>query len=490
MAVTDRKIQVLIADDDGAIRTVLNQAFTRAGYDVKTANNGAVLWEWIANGEGDLVITDVMMPGESAIDFLPRIQRSRPELPVIAMSAQNTFLTAIKVTEAGAFDYLPKPFDLSELLELAKRALAQKQAAQEEPSDKIDEGISLVGRSQAMQEVYRVLAKTIQSDLSVLITGESGTGKNITAKALHDYGARKSAPYVEVNLATIAPDMMEAELFGYQKDVFSWAEKDGQGKFDESEGGTLYLDEIADMSMAAQMRLLQVLQTGQYSKVGQLEPIKCNVRLIASTHRDLKQLIELGKFREDLYYRLNVVSLRLPPLRERREDIPDLVQHFIKLNHFDMAHPLVIVKAAQERLMRYSWPGNIRELENFIQRLAVMHTGEAVTLDVVENEFSNLNSDSSKNGRNLENDTQTIRDLKSSFENYLQHYFKNYDGALPPPGLYHRMLPEFEAPLLSIALEVCGGNQIKAANLLGLNRNTLRKKIRDLNLQIVKSYKN
>ena len=315
---------ILLADDDAAIRTVLNQALSRAGYEVRSTGNAATLWRWVAQGEGDLIITDVVMPDENAFDLLPRIKRVRPELPIIVMSAQNTFMTAIRASERGAYEYLPKPFDLKELVAIVGRALSRPRDAAMPNGPLEGEDIPLVGRSPAMQEIYRALARLMPTDLTVMITGESGTGKELVARALHDYGKRRSGPFVAVNMAAIPRELIESELFGHEKGAFTGAMARSVGRFEQAEGGTLFLDEIGDMPMEAQTRLLRVLQQGEYTTVGGRVPIKTNVRIIAATNKDLRISIQQGLFREDLFFRLNVVPLRLPPLRERSEDIPDL----------------------------------------------------------------------------------------------------------------------------------------------------------------------
>src|SRR5467141_1695288 len=323
---------ILIADDDAAIRTVLNQALSRAGYEVRSTGNAATLWRWVSQGEGDLIITDVVMPDENAFDLLPRIKKLRPDLPIIVMSAQNTFMTAIRASERGAYEYLPKPFDLKELITIVGRALAEpkdRPAAATGKAEEID--IPLIGRSPAMQEIYRVLARLMQTDLTVMISGESGTGKELVAHALHDYGKRRSGPFVAINMAAIPRELIESELFGHEKGAFTGANTRNAGRFEQAEGGTLFLDEIGDMPMEAQTRLLRVLQQGEYNAVGGRQPIRVDVRIIAATPRDLPQLIRQGQFRDDLFYRLNVAPIRLPPLRERSSDIPALVRHFTAL---------------------------------------------------------------------------------------------------------------------------------------------------------------
>src|SRR6476619_5601255 len=378
---------ILIADDDAAIRTVLNQALSRAGYEVRTTGTAAGLWRWVQSGDGDLVITDVVMPDENAFELLPKIKKLRPELPIIVMSAQNTFMTAIKASERGAYDYLPKPFDLKELVAIVGRAMNEPKGKRPEPHEEI-EGMPLVGRSPAMQEIYRALARLMQTDLTVMITGESGTGKELVARALHDYGKRRKGPFVAVNMAAIPRDLIESELFGHEKGAFTGAQARSAGRFEQAEGGTLFLDEIGDMPMEAQTRLLRVLQQGEYTTVGGRTAIKTDVRIIAATNKDLRILINQGMFREDLFFRLNVVPLRLPPLRERAEDVPDLIRHFFSLAEKDGLPRKHIDQAAQERLKKYQWPGNVRELENLARRLAALYPHEIITLAVVEAELT------------------------------------------------------------------------------------------------------
>jgi two-component system nitrogen regulation response regulator GlnG len=471
---------ILVADDDAAIRTVLNQALSRAGYTVRLTSNATTLWRWVSSGDGDLVVTDVMMPDENAFDVLPRIKKLRPDLPVIVMSAQNTFMTAIRASEKGAYEYLPKPFDLKELTSIVGRALSEPKRARIEQPEDAGENIPLIGRSPAMQEIYRVLARLMQTDLSVMINGESGTGKELVARALHDYGKRRNGPFVAINMAAIPRDLIEAELFGHEKGAFTGAQQRSAGRFEQADGGTLFLDEIGDMPMEAQTRLLRVLQQGEYTTVGGRVPIRTDVRIVAATNKDLRQLINQGLFREDLYYRLNVVPIRLPPLRERIEDIPDLVRHFFTLAEKEGLPAKQIEAAAIDRLRRYRWPGNVRELENLVRRLSALYPQDVISAALIEQELSQPSP-------SVEEEESGQVDLSGSVERFLNTYFQAFGDALPPPGLYHRILREVEYPLIGAALAATRGNQIKAAELLGVNRNTLRKKIRDLDVQVIRS---
>ena len=380
---------ILVADDDKAIRTVLNQALSRLGYVVKSTGTASNLWQWIEDGIGDLVITDVVMPDDNGLDLLPRIKAARPNLKIIVMSARNTLMTAVQANERGAFEYLPKPFDLEVLKLVVWKALNSENEnkqikrfkdAREEETDTLP----LIGRSAAMQEIYRVMARLMGTELTVTISGESGTGKELIARALHDYGKRRDGTFVAINMAAIPKELIESELFGHEKGAFTGATARSSGKFEEAQGGTLFLDEIGDMPTEAQTRLLRVLQEGEYSTVGGSRTIKADVRIITATHRDLRQLIRQGLFREDLYYRLNVVPLRIPALRERKEDISDLVSHFcLQAAEGGLAHK-VIDRDGMSLLQEYSWPGNVRELENLIKRLSVLYAEQSISRETIE----------------------------------------------------------------------------------------------------------
>ncbi|MEQ1864368.1 MAG: nitrogen regulation protein NR(I) [Micropepsaceae bacterium] len=474
---------IIVADDDAAIRTVLNQALGRAGYLVRTTGNAATLWRWASAGEGDLVITDVIMPDENAFELLPRLKKLRPDLPIIVMSAQNTLMTAITAAERGAYEYLPKPFDLNELTGLVKRALQAKGEKRKSASNRVhEEELPLIGRSAAMQDIYRVIARLMQTDLTVMISGESGTGKELVAKALHDYGKRRNGPFVAANMAAIPRELIEAELFGREPGDSGGVGRSA-GKFEQAEGGTLFLDEIGDMPIEAQTQLLRVLQQGEYTPLGGRQPIKANARIIAATHRDLRQLIHQGLFREDLFFRLNVVPMRLPPLRERLEDIPDLVRHFLSQAERQGMASKSIDDAAFEAMKRHRWPGNVRELENLVRRLGALYTESSITVEIVESE---LREPPSATGQS---DSETGQALSAVVEKFLARQFAELNGRLPLPGLYDRILREVERPLISMCLGATRGNQIKAAEVLGVNRNTLRAKIRSLDIPVLRGFK-
>lgn len=473
---------ILIADDDTAIRTVLNQALARAGFAPRATGNAATLWRWVSQGEGDVVITDVVMPDENAFDLIPRMKKLRPDLPIIVMSAQNTLMTALTAAEKGAFEYLPKPFDLNEVVAVVSRALSEPgRKRQTTATERESDELPLIGRSLPMQDIYRVLARLTQSDLTVMINGESGTGKELVARVLHDYGKRRHGPFVAINMAAIPRELIESELFGHEKGAFTGAQTRTPGRFEQAEGGTLFLDEIGDMPLEAQTRLLRVLQQGEYTTVGGRTPIKTNVRIIAATHRDLKTQIQQGLFREDLFYRLNVVPIRLPPLRERLEDVGDLVRHFLRQAAREGLGQKSIESGAIERLKAHPWPGNVRELENVVRRLVALYTQDTLTAQIVEQELAGSAVAPPIGGQ------AESGDLGEAVERYLSRYFSSFGNDLPPPGLYDRVIRDVEKPLLSAALAATRGNQIRAAELLGLNRNTLRARIRDLNIRVFRT---
>jgi two-component system nitrogen regulation response regulator GlnG len=474
---------VLVADDDRSIRTVLTQALGRSGYQVRSTSNAATLWRWVEDGEGDLVITDVVMPDENGLDLIPRIRRVRPELRIIVMSAQSTLMTAVKAAQRGAFEYLPKPFDLKELLAVVGRALEVRPSVAPAPAEPRDaeEKLPLIGRSPAMQEIYRTVARLVTADLTVMINGESGTGKELVARALHDYGKRRAGPFVAINMAAIPRELIESELFGHERGAFTGATNRNQGRFEQASGGSLFLDEIGDMPPEAQTRLLRVLQEGEFTTVGGRQPIRANVRIIAATHRDLRQAIRQGQFREDLFYRLNVVPIRLPPLRERAEDIPLLARHFLDRAHGSGLDAKLLDQGAVDALRAYRWPGNVRELENVMRRLAALYPQETITAEVINAELVETAYPGAEPA--LEPGAEP---LSRAVERHIRQFLAAHKDGLMPSDIYERVLAEVERPLIQMTLAMTRGNQIKAASMLGLNRNTLRKKIRDLEIPVVR----
>jgi len=477
---------VLIADDDRSIRTVLTQALGRSGYQVRSTGNASTLWRWVEDGEGDLVITDVVMPDENGLDLIPRIKRIRPDLRIVVMSAQSTLITAVKATQRGAFEYLPKPFDLRELLAVVGRALAQPAEpvlTASEPKD-TEERLPLIGRSPSMQEIYRTIARLTTADLTVMINGESGTGKELVARALHDYGKRRGGPFVAINMAAIPRELIESELFGHERGAFTGATNRSQGRFEQANGGTLFLDEIGDMPPEAQTRLLRVLQEGEFTSVGGRQPIKANVRIIAATHRDLRNAIRQGLFREDLFYRLNVVPIRLPPLRERLEDIPLLARHFLDKAKDDGLPAKSLDQSAVDRLKQHGWPGNVRELENLMHRLAALCPEEVVGADIISAELSEPVQ--SQMAASVDAQSNGPETLSSAVERHIKDFLASHNHGAGITDVYDKIIAEVERPLIRLTLAATRGNQIKAASMLGLNRNTLRKKIRDLEIPVVR----
>ncbi len=477
---------VLIADDDRSIRTVLTQALGRAGYQVRTTGNAATLFRWVEDGEGDLVITDVVMPDENGLDLIPRIKKIRPDMRVIVMSAQSTLMTAVKATQRGAFEYLPKPFDLQELISVVARALLvpSEQAIIAPEARDADERLPLIGRSASMQEIYRTIARLTTADLTVMINGESGTGKELVARALHDYGKRRAGAFVAVNMAAIPRELIESELFGHERGAFTGATNRTQGRFEQASGGTLFLDEIGDMPPEAQTRLLRVLQEGEFTSVGGRVPIKANVRIIAATHRDLRNAIRLGQFREDLFYRLNVVPIRLPPLRERSEDIPLLARHFLERAREDGLPMKLLDQSAIDRMKQHAWQGNVRELENLMRRLAALCPEETVTAGIIAAELDEASPPPAPS------DEQPVRGepetMSRAVERHIRDFLAAHDDGMAITGVYDKIIAQVERPLIRLTLAATRGNQIKAAAMLGLNRNTLRKKIRDLEIPVIR----
>ncbi len=451
---------VLVADDDRTIRTVLTQALTRAGCKVHATSSLVTLMRWVDEGKGDLVISDVVMPDGNGLDQLPQISKARPGLPVIVISAQNTIMTAIQAAEADAYDYLPKPFDLPDLMKRAARALEVKRrapvtrapdiAATEQGGD-----LPLVGRTSVMQALYRLVARVMNTQLPVLITGESGTGKSLIARAVHDFSDRRSLPFVVVSAADL-------EGMDGPSSVLSRAK-----------GGSILFDEVSDLSEQAQGRIVRMLDS-----LGDNAP-----RIMATSQSDLMVRMEDGHFREDLFYRLGGVTVDVPSLRERVDDIPLLAEHFLARAERDGAPVRRFGDAALELVRAYSWPGNVRQLENAVRRLVFTAAEDEITRAEVELVLGNQPAiEPLRSGGEGEK-------LSASVGKHLRRYFDLHGGVLPPPGLYNRVLKEVEGPLIEIALDATGGNQAKCADLLGINRNTLRKKITDLDIRVTRRRK-
>jgi two-component system nitrogen regulation response regulator GlnG len=468
--------RILVVDDDAAIRTVMRESLRRAGYVVELADTLATARARIASFAPDVLVTDVMLPDGNGLEQLPAMIALRPGMPAIVLSAQNTLATAVRATEQGAFDYLPKPFDLAELGRSVEAALAITRGGGDVPAAAgTADGLPLIGRSPAMQDVYRTIARVVANDLTVLVLGESGTGKELVAQAIHDLGPRAARPFVAINMAAIPRDLIESELFGHERGAFTGAAQRNVGRFEQAQGGTLFLDEIGDMPIDAQTRLLRVLQAGAFTTVGGTRQIVADVRVIAATHKDLAVLIADGRFREDLYYRLNVVPVRLPPLRQRGSDVIELARHFLDRAASDGLPRKRLAEAAEQRLLRHDWPGNVRELENVMRRVAVLARGDIILPDLLDHELGG--------GAGAEAIVPDDDDLAALIDRWMGQWFAQARGATTLDDLYDRMLPAFEGPLLRHVLLVARGNQVQAARMLGINRNTLRKKLISLGIE-------
>ena len=470
---------ILLADDDNAIRLVAGRALENAGYTLRVEESIAGLEAALDDPGFSVLITDVAFPDGDALERLPAIRSKRPDLVIILMSARSTLLTAVKAQERGVYSYLPKPFPLDDLVAAAEGAfkLAKSHSdSAERPSVSMADADQspLIGRSPAMQDIFRSIARLVHTDLSVMITGESGTGKEVVARALHDLGDRHDGDFIAINMAAIPHDLIESELFGHEKGAFTGADRTHEGRFAQARGGTLFLDEIGDMPPEAQTRLLRVLQDGEYTRVGGRDLIRTDARIIAATHKNLPALIEKGQFREDLYYRLNVVPLNLPPLRERAEDIPDFCAHFL---HRASSSGMPVKKFTDDAiaaLSGHSWPGNVRELENLIWRLVVLVDDAVIDIDHILPFLHDGPPQSHEAGASLHADARR----------HIERYFSTHGDAVPPAGVYARIMTEVEKPLIEETLKMTKGNQLRAADILGLNRNTLRKKIRDLDIRL------
>ena len=459
---------ILVADDDRTIRAVLTQALTRAGCKVRATGSIETLWRWIDEGDGDVVISDVNLPDGDGLEMLPAIKRKRKDLPVIIISAQNTVITAIKASELGAYDYLPKPFDLKKLLSKVNKALSNQGTNNNiiQQDGAVDQELPLIGSSPLMQDVYRFLARVLHTDLSTIITGESGTGKDLLAHTMHDLGPRAPMDFVRINISSSNIDKIEGTLIGGKEDL---------NISPASKSSTIYFDEISEMSDETQLQLLDLLRSDAV--------ISKNYRFISSSRLSLQNLISQGIIREDLFYRLNVVNINLPPLRDRVGDIPDLTKHFLQQSALSGMPKKVISTKAIQLLQNAPWAGNIRELENFINSLVVLISDEEIAPIHIE---ENLNLIPSVNSNELDSDNGK---LSSSVEKHIKRYFDLHGDSLPPPGLYNRILKEIELPLIALSLSATRGNQIKTSELLGINRNTLRKKIKDLDIVVTRSKK-
>ena len=464
--------RILVVDDDAAIRTVVAQALRRAGHDVVAVETLAAADRELATAPPDVLVTDVVLPDGDGLEHLAVVAERYPALPAIVLSARNTLTTAVRATEAGAYDYLPKPFDLDALVKAVAGALARGGTAPAPAMDE-DAALPLIGRSAAMQDVYRVIARVVATDLTVLISGESGTGKELVARAIHDLGRRRAQPFVAINMAAIPRELIEAELFGYERGAFTGATQRTAGRFEQAAGGTLFLDEIGDMPLDAQTRLLRVLQQGEFTTVGGVRPVRADVRVVAATNRDLAVQVASGAFREDLFYRLAVVPVRLPALRERHGDVPVLARHFLDLAAEEGLPRRQLAADAFGVLIAHDWPGNVRELENLIRRLAVLARDEVIDAAGVREALGAV----PETGGAATGVADAIRAL-------LDRIAIAEPARLDDGTLYDRVIAEVERALIETMLARHGGNQLRAAKALGLNRNTLRKRLDSLGLPV------
>ncbi|MFC3174322.1 sigma-54-dependent transcriptional regulator [Novosphingobium bradum] len=463
-------MSILLVEDDASIAIVITAALEAEGFGVTCCDSVAERDRLLAGHAYEALVTDVMLTDGDGIESLPAVRALHPDMPVIILSAQNTLDTAVRASDTGAFEYFPKPFDIDELARTVRQAVGSSAAGRAEGlDDGGNDGLPLVGRSAPMQAVFRMITRVLRNDLTVLILGESGTGKELVAEAIHQLGQRRTGPFVAVNTAAIPAELIESELFGHEKGAFTGAVARHIGKFEQAAGGTLFLDEIGDMPMQAQTRLLRALQSGSIRRVGGREEIAIDTRIVAATNKDLEPLIAAGLFREDLYYRLNVVPIHMPALRDRPDDIDALAQHFLKAAAAEGLPRRQLTRDASDLLARQPWRGNVRELKNFIFRLALLAREDVVDAAALQPLLI-----STQRGEEGERDAEP--GLDAAVARWLAR-------AEPEAGsVYDEALAAFERPLFAEVLRKTGGNQLRAAQILGINRNTLRKRLSDLAL--------
>ena len=457
---------ILLVEDDTSIALVITAALEAEGFAVKTCDSIAERDRLLASSSFAALVTDVMLTDGDGIETIGAVRAAAPDMPIIILSAQNTLDTAVRASDTGAFEYFPKPFDIDELARTVIQAVgnAKGRGAGEEDETPVA-GLPLVGRSAAMQAVYRMITRVLRNDLSVLVLGESGTGKELVAEAIHQLGQRKAGPFVAVNTAAIPAELIESELFGHEKGAFTGAVVRHAGKFEQADGGTLFLDEIGDMPLEAQTRLLRALQSGKVRRVGGREEIAVDVRIIAATNKDLEPMIAAGQFREDLFYRLNVVPVTLPPLRDRADDIPSLARHFLGLAAGEGLPRHSLAEDAAALLAQQPWRGNVRELRNFIYRISLLVREDRIEAQAI----TPLLAQAAASGQSGDGES-----LDGAVARWLAAHH-------PAPGrVYDDALAAFERPLFLAALRETQGNQLRAAQLLGINRNTLRKRLTEL----------
>jgi two-component system nitrogen regulation response regulator GlnG len=461
-----KTLNVWLVDDDASIRWVLERALRQAGMQTTAFEEAESVLAALAREEPDVLVTDIRMPGRSGLDLLEEIRSQRPRLPVIVMTAHSDLESAVAAYQGGAFEYLPKPFDIDQAVELVRRAAAQshRSAASTVESRRIPE---MLGHAASMQDVFRAIGRLSRSSMTVLITGESGTGKELVARALHRHSPRAAKPFIALNTSAITPDLLESELFGHEKGAFTGATELRRGRFEQADGGTLFLDEIGDMSPQLQTRLLRVLAEGEFYRVGGQLPVKVDVRVIAATHQDLEARVKEGLFREDLLHRLNVIRIGVPPLRNRREDIPELLQHYLDVAAMELGvAPKILAEDAGAVLAAFDWPGNVRQLVNACRRLTVLAAGREIALADIPADLGGASAAAA---------------CSLDWSNALASWAQARLAAGGPPLLEDAM-PEFERTLIREALKAAQGGRQDAAKLLGWGRNTLTRKLKELGM--------
>lgn len=468
---------VWIVDDDRSIRWVLEKALQKADIPCKTFSEAESVLQAIKKEQPALILSDIHMPGKSGLEMLAEIKKSYPKLPIIIMTAYSDLDSAVASFQGGAFEYLPKPFDIDKAIELVRRATEESEEEEQTPAE--ETASEIIGKAPAMQEVFRAIGRLSQSKATVLLTGESGAGKEVVARALHKHSPRSNAPFVAINMAAIPKDLMETELFGHEKGAFTGASAIRHGRFEQAEGGTLFLDEIGDMPAELQTRLLRVLSDGYYYRVGGHQSLKANVRIIAATHQNLEAMVRENRFREDLYHRLNVIRLRLPPLRERPEDIPLLVNHFLQKSAENLGvEPKLMSEEAMEFLKRFPFPGNVRQLENLCNWLVVMAPSQHIRVTDLPEEVRNGEAEKlHKNGK-VSGSTPAGGSWEELLKGEVKEMLKNQS-----PDLMKQLADTFESIVIGTALEYTHGRRVDAATRLGIGRNTITRKIAELKLE-------